>query len=65
MAQPTCDAYHGGLMPPRATVDFRRRVRAGGIPERVRYLCDQHARGLAGWRDKYRLPSAPPPEPVR
>jgi hypothetical protein len=54
-----CDAYHGGLTPPLATVDWGRRCRVVGIPDRVRYLCDQHARGLVGWRDVCRMIDAP------
>ena len=54
-----CDAYHGGLNPPLATVDWGRRVRVGGIPGQVRFLCDHHARGLVGWRDVCRMIDAP------
>lgn len=60
--RPLCDVYHGGLVPPEADVDFRRRRRLAGIPGEVRYLCDHHARGYKGWRDpKFRLtPMAEP-----
>ncbi len=54
-----CDAYHGGLEPPLATVDFGRRTRAVGIVGLVRFLCDRHARGYFGWRDRYRMVGAP------
>ena len=54
-----CDAYHGGPVPPLATVDYGRRLRAIGIPGKVRFLCDQHARGLMGWRDTARMIDAP------
>jgi hypothetical protein len=54
-----CDAYHGGLIPPLATVDLGRRQRVIGLTGGVRFLCDKDARGLAGWRDKARMPGAP------
>ena len=60
-----CDAYHGGLTPPLATVDFGRRLRAVGIPGKVRFLCDHHARGLLGWRDVCRVINAPAIETTR
>ena len=56
-----CDAYHGGIEPPLATIDFGRRVRAVGVPGSVRYLCDAHAMGLSGWRARYRMVNAPKP----
>ena len=55
----TCDAYHGGLVPPLATVDWGRLIQCVGIPGNVRFLCDKHARGLRGWRDRCRMAGAP------
>jgi hypothetical protein len=56
MTRPLCDAYHGGLVPPEADIDFGRRLLLSGIPGKVRFLCDFHGRGFKGWCDpKYRL----------
>lgn len=64
--QHRCNAYHGGLEPPLATVDWGRRMRVVGVVGPVRFLCDDHARGLYGWRDRARMIQAPAiAEPVK
>jgi len=57
--QHRCDAAHSGLVPPLATVDWGRHMRVVGVPGSVRFLCDHHARGLSGWRDRARMIQAP------
>jgi hypothetical protein len=59
-----CDAYHGGLEPPPATIDLGRRWDIFGKSYPVRFLCDDHARGRIPPRIRERSRLAGAPEPT-